>query len=108
MANDGIDGEQLLALARLRSDEGRAELFAVIGDLFHDRSDVLSAQERALMLDILEKLMRDVAREVRRKLALRLADAPGLPHELAVMLANDEIDVATPILLRSSARASIS
>nr|WP_298686603.1 DUF2336 domain-containing protein [uncultured Dongia sp.] len=102
MANDGIDGEQLLALARLRSDEGRAELFAVIGDLFHDRSDVLSAQERALMLDILEKLMRDVAREVRRKLALRLADAPGLPHELAVMLANDEIDVATPILLRSS------
>ena len=102
MANDSIDGEQLLALARLRSDESRAELFAVMGDLFHDRSDVLSAQERALMLDILEKLMRDVARDVRRKLALRLADAPGLPRELAVMLANDEIDVATPVLLRSA------
>ncbi|MBK8161037.1 MAG: DUF2336 domain-containing protein [Rhodospirillaceae bacterium] len=102
MANDSIDGEQLLALARLRSDESRAELFAVMGDLFHDRSDVLSAQERALMLDILEKLMRDVARDVRRKLALRLVDAPGLPRELAVMLANDEIDVATPILLRSA------
>lgn len=103
MTNDSIDGEQLLALARLRSDEGRAELFAVIGDLFHDRNDVLSAQERALMLDILEKLMRDVARDVRRRLALRLADAPGLPRELAVLLANDEIDVATPILMRSTA-----
>lgn len=100
---DNIDGEQLLALARLRSDEGRAELFAVIGDLFHDRNDVLSAQERALMLDILEKLMRDVARDVRRRLALKLADAPGLPRELAILLANDEIDVATPILMRSPA-----
>jgi uncharacterized protein (DUF2336 family) len=102
MANESIDGEQLLALARLRSDEGRAELFAVMGDLFHDRSDVLSAQERALMLDILEKLIGEVARDVKRKLALRLADAPGLPRELAVLLANDEIEVATPILLRSA------
>jgi uncharacterized protein (DUF2336 family) len=103
MANENIDGAQLLALARLRSDEGRAELFAVIGDLFHDRHDVVSAQERALMLDILEKLIGDVARDVRRKLSLRLADAPGLPRELAVLLANDEIEVATPILMRSAA-----
>jgi uncharacterized protein (DUF2336 family) len=73
-----------------------------MGDLFHDRSDVLSAHERALMLDILEKLIGEVARDVKRKLALRLADAPGLPRELAVLLANDEIDVATPILLRSA------
>ncbi|WP_374655882.1 DUF2336 domain-containing protein [Dongia sp.] len=102
MADENIDGEQLLALARLRSDESRAELFAVMGDLFHDRNDVLSAQERALMQDILEKLIGEVARDVRRKLALRLADAPGLPRELAVLLANDEIDVATPILLRSA------
>ncbi len=69
MANENIDGAQLLALARLRSDEGRAELFAVIGDLFHDRNDVVSAQERALMLDILEKLIGEVARDVRRKLS---------------------------------------
>lgn len=103
MANDDIDGAQLLALARLRSDEGRAELFAVIGDLFHDRHDVVSAQERALMLDILEKLIGEVARDVRRKLSLKLADAPGLPRELAVLLANDEIEVATPILMRSNA-----
>ncbi|MBI2254795.1 MAG: DUF2336 domain-containing protein [Proteobacteria bacterium] len=102
MANESIDGEQLLALAQLRSDEGRAELFAVMGDLFHDRNDLLSAQERALMLDILEKLIGEVARDVKRKLALRLADAPGLPRELAVLLANDEIEVATPILLRSA------
>jgi uncharacterized protein (DUF2336 family) len=102
MANGNTDSEQLLALARLRSDESRAELFAVMGDLFHDRNDVLSAQERALMLDIMEKLIGEVARDVRRKLALRLADAPGLPRELATLLANDEIDVASPILMHSA------
>jgi uncharacterized protein (DUF2336 family) len=102
MAKGNTDSEQLLALARLRSDESRAELFAVMGDLFHDRNDVLSAQERALMLDIMEKLIGEVARDVRRKLALRLADAPDLPRELAALLANDEIDVASPILMHSA------
>jgi uncharacterized protein (DUF2336 family) len=107
MAEDGIDKEQLLALARSRSDASRAELFAVIGDLFHDRNDILNAQERALMLDILEKLLTEVARDVRHRLALKLAGAPGVPRELAVLLANDEIEIATPILMKSQALEDI-
>ncbi|WP_374367073.1 DUF2336 domain-containing protein [Dongia sp.] len=103
MADDGIDKEQLLALARSRSDASRAELFAVMGDLFHARNDILNAQERALMLDILEKLLAEVAREVRHRLAVKLAGAPGVPRELAVLLANDEIEIATPILMQSPA-----
>lgn len=103
MAEDGIDKEQLLALARARSDAARAELFTVIGDLFHARTEILSTQERALALDILEKLVGEVAREVRHRLALKLAGSPGLPRELAVTLANDEIEIATPILLKSRA-----
>ena len=46
-------------------------------------------------------LIREVSREIRRKLAVRIADAPGTPRELAVLLANDEIDIASPMLLRS-------
>ena len=103
MAEDGIDKEQLLALARSRSDASRGELFAVMGDLFHAKNEILNAQERALMLDILEKLLTEVAREVRHRLALKLSDAPGVPRELAVLLANDEIDIATPILMQSQA-----
>lgn len=107
MADDGIDKEQLLALARSRSDASRAELFAVMGDLFHGQNTTLNAQERALMLDILEKLLGEVAREVRHRLAVKLADAPGVPRELAVLLANDEIDVATPILISCPALEDI-
>ena len=66
-----------------------------------NRSAVLSAQERALITDILEKLIREVSREIRRKLAVKLADAPGTPRELAVLLANDEIDIASPMLIES-------
>jgi uncharacterized protein (DUF2336 family) len=107
MAEDGIDHEELLALARSRSDASRAELVAVMGDLFHAKNEILNAQERALMLDILEKLLAEVAREVRHRLALKLAGASGVPRELAVLLANDEIDIATPILMRSSALEDI-
>src|SRR5690606_35490638 len=94
-------------LARSRSDASRAELFAVMGDLFHGQNTTLNAQERALMLDILEKLLGEVAREVRHRLAVKLADAPGVPRELAVLLANDEIDVATPILISCPALEDI-
>jgi uncharacterized protein (DUF2336 family) len=74
-----------------------------MGDLFQEQASVLSAQERALMVDILEKLVREVSHDIRRKLSNRLADLPGTPRELAVLLANDEIDIASPILMRSRA-----
>jgi uncharacterized protein (DUF2336 family) len=98
---DNIDSTHLLALARDRSDASRGELFAIIGDLFHDKDAILTAQERAIMTDILRKLIGEVERSVRRTLALKLADAPGLPREVAVLLANEDIDIASPILMRS-------
>ncbi|TDQ84047.1 uncharacterized protein (DUF2336 family) [Dongia mobilis] len=107
MAEDGIYRDEILALARSRSDASRAELFTVMGDLFHAKNEILSAQERALMLDILEKLLTEVARAVRHRMALKLAGAPGVPRELAVLLANDEIEIATPILMKCSALEDI-
>ena len=103
MAAEALDVQELLMLARERSEQARSHLFEVMGDLFSQQSVILSAQERALMVDILEKLIREVSREVRAKLATRLANAPAVPRELAVLLANDEIDIASPILLNSPA-----
>jgi uncharacterized protein (DUF2336 family) len=103
MAAEAVDVQELLVLARERSEQARSHLFEVMGDLFSQQSVILSAQERALMIDILEKLVREVSREVRSKLANRLASAPAVPRELAVMLANDDIDIASPILLGSPA-----
>ena len=103
MAAEAIEVQQLLQLAREKSEAARSHLFEVMGDLFQEQASVLSAQERALMVDILEKLVREVSHDIRLKLSHRLADLPGTPRELAVLLANDEIDIASPILMRSRA-----
>jgi uncharacterized protein (DUF2336 family) len=101
MALEPLSAEQLITLARQKSDQGREQLFEAMGDVFLERNTVLTLQERALITDILEKLIREVSREIRRKLAVKLADAPGTPRELAVLLANDEIDIASPVLIKS-------
>ena len=103
MAAEAMEVQQLLQLAREKSEQARSHLFEVMGDLFQEQAAVLSAQERALMVDILEKLVREVSHDIRLKLSHRLADLPGTPRELAVLLANDEIDIASPILMRSRA-----
>src|SRR5690606_28310465 len=51
----------------------------------------------------LKKLIHDVAVPVRKALAERLAQVPSAPHDVIVALANDEIDIAQPILMRSEA-----
>jgi uncharacterized protein (DUF2336 family) len=96
--------QELLALARVRAGEGRASLFESMSDLFVSDSARLSARERAMMHDILRKLIGDVEMSIRRELADRLSaadDAEDVPEELVTLLANDEIAVARPILLNS-------
>ncbi len=97
--NDDLTG--LLKLALDKSVEGRRNLTATLGDLFSDRTSVLSERERALMSDILHKLIRDCEMAVRRDLAERLSKAENPPHDLIVALANDQIEVAQPILMNS-------
>ena len=96
-----VDGDYLFRLARDKTVAGRRALVATVGDLFLDRKEALSDRERALMTEILRQLIRDVEIEVRQALAHRLAREPLAPPELLLMLANDEIEVAHPILLHS-------
>jgi len=102
MMQDRIDLRELIALAADSSTRSRQSLVAVIADLFAERSQALSDRERALMTEILARLIEDFEREIRRDLAARFADNPHVPSDLIVMLANDEIAVAEPILRRSS------
>src|SRR5262245_46245962 len=103
MAAEAMEVQQLLQLAREKSEQARSHLFEVMGDLFQEQAAVLSAQERALMVDILEQLVREVSHDIRLKLSQRPADLPGTPRALAVPLADDEIDIASPIQIRSRA-----
>lgn len=100
---DGVIDEQaLLALARERSADARARLAATISDLFAEKGDALTDRERALMTDILRRILREIEVSVRRQVAKVMADQELLPRDLVVFLANDEIEVAYPILRRSA------
>ena len=94
--------ESLLKLAGEKSQAGRNSLFATVQALFFDAKGTLSDRERALMSDILRQLVREVEISVRKDLARRLADRGDAPRELVVALANDEIEVAHPILLHNT------
>ena len=96
------DLQELLQLARDRSVSGRTRLAQVVGDLFFDTKKVLTDRERALMGEILRQLIHDVEMTVRRALAERLASHANAPPELATALANDQIEVAHPILTTSA------
>lgn len=92
----------LLDLARDGSAGGRRRLAFSMTDLFDEPAEVLTERSRDLAAEILDQLIRAFETKVRRELAERLATKKGVPHSLIVMLANDEIEVARPILLESA------
>ena len=95
------DLSALFQMARDKSSAGRKALVNAVSDLFFNNTDVLSDREKALMTDILRQIIHDVEMSVRRELAERLAEAKQAPHELILTLANDEIEVAHPLLIQS-------
>jgi uncharacterized protein (DUF2336 family) len=95
------DVSKLMDLARNRSPEGRSALVTAIGDLIDETDRQFSAQELALMNDILKKLIGDVAKPIRKSLAEKLAHTRSAPAEVIEILANDEIDIAGAILQHS-------
>jgi uncharacterized protein (DUF2336 family) len=95
------DAEKLFELARHKSQTGRETLYKNIWDLFENRGTSLSARERELMRDILRRLSHDIEMSIRVKLAENLSRRTAAPRELVLMLANETIEVAYPILMES-------
>ncbi len=96
-----LDVQDLVKLARDKSQKGRSDLVTALNDLYFDDGQLLTEQDRAIMADIMRELVHEVEMSVRRSLAHRMAERPDAPIELVVKLANDEIEVAHPILIRS-------
>ncbi|MBL4906924.1 MAG: DUF2336 domain-containing protein, partial [Sneathiella sp.] len=90
-----------MTLSRDSSITARRELFENMSGLFLDQDERLSEQERAYISDILTKLVAEVETSVRRTLSDKLAASGKAPHELIVLLANDDIDIARPLLFKS-------
>jgi uncharacterized protein (DUF2336 family) len=104
---DGVSDAQmavlrdLMGFAQRKTQQSRRVLFDNINDLFLSSDGRLSDRERTLMVEILGKLIHEMEMQVRRALAARLAQMETAPRELLLMLANDDAEVARPILRAS-------
>lgn len=94
--------EELLALAANPNPASRSVLFKDLSGTMLTARTTLSQAEAALMTSILQKLVSNIAEDVRMDLASSLAanndDVPELVH----LIINDKIDIAK-ILLNSNA-----
>jgi uncharacterized protein (DUF2336 family) len=98
---DMSDMGRLAQLAANPQGTTREEIFLAVASLYRVQGGYLNARERALMQEILHRLARDVEMAIRIALAERLADDTTAPHDLILLLADDKIEVARPLILRS-------
>jgi uncharacterized protein (DUF2336 family) len=96
-----IDVQALLDLAADRSSAARAQLMNAIVDLFLPANQRLTDQQRALMTDVLGRLLGSIEMEVRQHLVEALLRSSVELPDLEAQLANDTIEVARPILEKS-------
>lgn len=92
---------RLAQLAVNPQGTSREEIYLAVASLYRVQGSGLNDRERSLMHEILRRLTRDVEMAIRIALAERLADDAMAPHDLILLLADDRIEVARPLLLRS-------
>jgi uncharacterized protein (DUF2336 family) len=100
-ARDLNDMTRLAQLAVNPQGIGRGEIYLAVASLYRTQAPMLSDRERGLMRDILHRLTADVEMAIRISLAEKLADDPEAPLDLILLLCDDKIDVARPLILRS-------
>ena len=92
---------ELIALAGEESSEKRRLLLRELTNHFFGAAEH-NANETALYGAVLAKLSDEMETAVRAELAVRFAGAPNAPPSLIRRLADDELDVAEPVLRGSS------
>ncbi len=97
----GFEYDTLIDLAHDKSKQGRAALVSAITQLYDGQGQGLTAQNREIITDIIVRLIKEVEASVRRSLADHFAERSDAPEDLVIALANDDIEVAHPILLKS-------
>lgn len=95
------DVARLAQLAGNPQDATREEIYIAVASLYRVEDIRLNTRERQLINDILRQLAKDVEMSIRIALAQKLAEDPAAPYDLILMLADDRIEVARPVILRS-------
>jgi len=93
----------MLALAGKRSPDTRHALLRAVADSFFFDTPHRATTEFDLYDEIMVLVLAEVEPAARKELAERLADLPGPPRRALLRLAEDVIDVARPVLMRSPA-----
>lgn len=88
----------LVDAARDTTSAGRAQLLESLNAICLKAGQELSPSEKAIVFDIFRQLIQVVEVRVRKTLARILSDRDDVPKDLILKLANDEIDVADPVL----------
>ncbi|MEE9544812.1 MAG: DUF2336 domain-containing protein [Rhodospirillales bacterium] len=94
--------ESLARLAKEGSPDKRRDLLREVTDLFLEAPEELSEREKDHFAAIIGKVAFELEMKVREHLAEQLSTIDAAPHRLVSMLANDEIEVARPILINSN------
>ena len=92
---------RLVGVAHQPDQASRSHLAQQLSDICLASGRNLSARERTLFFDILRHLIHQVEMQVRKSLAERLSVRSDAPHDLVFQLANDVIEVAYPLLVKS-------
>lgn len=101
-AHDMSDMGRLAQLAmNPQSGATREEIYLAVASLYRIQGAGLNARERELMREILRRLTRDVEMAIRIALAQRLAEDTTAPHDLILLLVDDTVEVARPLILNS-------
>jgi uncharacterized protein (DUF2336 family) len=79
----------------------REEIYLAVASLYRIQGAGLNQRERDLMREILRRLTLDVEMAIRIALAQRLAEDTTAPHDLILLLVDDSIEVARPLILNS-------
>jgi uncharacterized protein (DUF2336 family) len=79
----------------------REEIYLAVASLYRIQGAGLNERERDLMREILRRLTRDVEMAIRIALAQRLAEDATVPHDLILLLVDDSIEVARPLIMHS-------
>jgi len=103
--NIAMDSESLLGLARSRAPADRERLLLGVVDLCAAGQAAASAATappvQALLSSIFMSLVVEAERDIRQRLAEKLATAEWAPPTLINVLALDEIEIARPIIAAS-------
>lgn len=92
------DNHQLYELARDKKPEARRELTQAIAEILEKN---IGASENELIADILIALTRQAEMDLRQAIAEKIAGMDNVPLRLVLQLANDDIEIAAPVLRAS-------